>query len=71
MLINFKPTFFCILYFNYDIFIILGTLIKKHGNQMRNNKYRTLCFNEVDSDEVCLLTWAPLGMVYFILKIIL
>ncbi|XP_043790727.1 transferrin isoform X5 [Apis laboriosa] len=40
-----------------------GTLIKKHSNQMRNNKYRTLCFNEVDSDEVCLLTWAPLGMV--------
>lgn len=35
---------------------------------MRNNKYRTLCFNEVDSNEVCLLTWAPLGMVYLILK---
>lgn len=39
---------------------------------MRNNiEYRTLCFNEVDSDEVCLLTWAPLGMVYLILKKIL
>lgn len=38
---------------------------------MQNNKYRTLCFNEVDSDEVCLLTWASLGLVYLILKQIL
>ncbi|XP_043526669.1 transferrin isoform X3 [Frieseomelitta varia] len=41
----------------------IGNLVQKRGNQARNTKYRTLCLNQIDSDEMCLLTWAPLGMV--------
>ncbi|XP_071866002.1 transferrin 3 isoform X1 [Bombus fervidus] len=47
-------------------FVDLKNIEGKIGNPgypTRNNKYRTLCLNEVDSDEICLLTWAPLGMV--------
>ncbi|KAK9295653.1 hypothetical protein QLX08_010079 [Tetragonisca angustula] len=41
----------------------IGNLVQKRGSQARNTKYRTLCLNQIDSDEMCLLTWAPLGMV--------
>lgn len=62
--------FYKSIFFSYFIlnllflkFIILGNLVQKRGNQARNTKYRTLCLNQIDSDEMCLLTWAPLGMV--------
>ncbi|KOX73093.1 Transferrin [Melipona quadrifasciata] len=41
----------------------IDNLVQKRGNQARNTKYRTLCLNQIDLDEMCLLTWAPLGMV--------
>ncbi|XP_017753884.1 PREDICTED: transferrin isoform X2 [Eufriesea mexicana] len=41
----------------------IDSFMQKHGLQARDNKYRTLCFNEVDSDTTCLLTWAPLSSI--------
>lgn len=57
----YKSIFFS--YFILNTFLILGNLVQKRGNQAKNTKYRTLCLNQIDSDEMCLLTWAPLGMV--------
>ncbi|CAD1475639.1 unnamed protein product, partial [Heterotrigona itama] len=41
----------------------IDNLVQKRGNQARNTRYRTLCLNQIDSNEMCLLTWAPLGMI--------
>ncbi|XP_029047625.1 transferrin isoform X1 [Osmia bicornis bicornis] len=40
-----------------------GSSTQNSNNQARKKDYRTLCFNEMDTDEVCLLAWAPLSAV--------
>ncbi|CAK9808394.1 unnamed protein product [Anthophora quadrimaculata] len=35
----------------------------QQDEESKNKQYRTLCFNEVNTNEVCLLTWAPLSAV--------
>ncbi|XP_076395168.1 transferrin 3 isoform X3 [Megachile rotundata] len=40
-----------------------GSSTQNHNSQSRKKGYRTLCFNEMDTDEACLLAWAPLSAV--------
>lgn len=40
-----------------------GSSTQNRNSQTRKKAYRTLCFNEIDTDEVCLLAWAPLSAI--------